>query len=226
MPDRRRPRARRPPLLTAAVVLVALVTVALGGSALSGCSSASDGTSSAAPPETAVTAPEVFVALGAQETNNSDRRDLQDDWAQIVLAEAIPPGGVYVNLATDDATVQSALDRQLPQAADLHPTIATVWLESADVRRGHPSGHLRPPADRAGRGSPGGRGDEDPAAHARRHPAPDRAPAPAPAWRGRWPRWPRPPAPPWSHWATCPTARQDTGQRRIADQVSSALRSP
>ena len=81
----------------------------------------------------------VFVALGATETNNSDRRDLQDNWAQIVFAETIPSGGVYVNLATDDATVQSALDGQLPQAAALHPTIATVWIESADASLGTPA---------------------------------------------------------------------------------------
>ena len=107
------------------------------------CSSGAGGASSAAPPETAAGAPVVFVALGARETNNSDRRDLQDNWAQIVFAEALPPGGVYVNLATDDATVQSALNDQLPQAISLHPTVATVWVESADARSGTPPATYR-----------------------------------------------------------------------------------
>ena len=115
-----------------AAVVVGLVVAA-------GCSSGPDGTSSAAPPETSATPPVVFVALGAKETNNSDRRDLQDNWAQIVFADTIPSGGVYVNLATDDATVQSALDEQLPQAVALHPTVATVWIESADAHLGTPA---------------------------------------------------------------------------------------
>lgn len=107
-----------------------------------GCSSSGGSPSSAAPPETAAAPTVVYLALGAKETNNSDRDDLQDNWPQIVFAETLP-AGVYVNLATDDATVQSALDSQLPQATALHPTIATVWVESADARLGTPAATYR-----------------------------------------------------------------------------------
>ena len=54
----------------------------------------------------------------------------------MLFAEHMAPGGVYVNLATEDGTVKSAIDGQLPSALDLHATVASVWLESADVRLG------------------------------------------------------------------------------------------
>ena len=119
------------------LVLCIMVMVAAG------CSSSGGSTTSDAPPETNAGPAAVFVALGAKETNNRDRDDLQDNWPQIVFAETIPSGGVYVNLATDDATVQSALDAQLPQATALHPTMATVWIESSDARLGTPAAVYR-----------------------------------------------------------------------------------
>jgi len=120
-------------------VLVLFVGVTLAA----GCSSSGGSTTSDAPPETNAGPGVVYVAVGAKETNNRDRADLQDNWPQIVFAESIPSGGIYVNLATDDATVQSALDGQLPQAASLHPTIATVWVESSDARLGTPASVYR-----------------------------------------------------------------------------------
>jgi len=64
-----------------------------------------------------------------------------------VFAEHLPAGTVYVNLATEGATAASAAAGQVPQAAALHPTVATVWVEAADVRLGTPAAeyerHLR-----------------------------------------------------------------------------------
>src|SRR4051794_12663376 len=78
----------------------------------------------------------VYVAIGGIETLNRNRDDIQDNWPQIVFGEAMPPGALYVNLATEDATVRSAQQDQVPAAVALHPTVATVWVEAGDVRQG------------------------------------------------------------------------------------------
>jgi hypothetical protein len=104
---------------------------------LTACSPGSSDTASEAPPITDPQSPVVYVAMGGIETLNSDRsRDLPDNWPQVLFAEHMAPGGVYVNAATESATAKSAIDGQLPTALDLHATVATVWLESADVRLG------------------------------------------------------------------------------------------
>jgi hypothetical protein len=113
-------------------VLTVVSTVAL----VVGCSSGSGIPASEAPPVTEAPPPVVFVAMGGIETLNSDRDDLPDNWTQLVFAEQVRPGGVYVNVASEGATADSALDGQLAQALDLHATAATVWLESADLRLG------------------------------------------------------------------------------------------
>jgi hypothetical protein len=118
----------------ARAALVALAVVLLG--VLAGCSSGSSDAASEAPPVTDPLPPVVYVALGGIETLNSDRRDLPDNWTQLLFSEHMAPGGVYVNLATEDGTVKSALDGQLPQALDVHATVATVWLENTDLRLG------------------------------------------------------------------------------------------
>ncbi|MGZ4693698.1 MAG: hypothetical protein ACXWA3_08720 [Acidimicrobiales bacterium] len=131
-PDRRVPLRPRSALL----VGLALLLVLAGLAGLAGCSSGSSSTASEAPPVTDPTTPVVYAAIGGLETLNSDRDDLPDNWPQLLFRDHMAPGGVYVNLASPDATVKSALDGQLSQALDLHATVATIWLESADERLG------------------------------------------------------------------------------------------
>ncbi len=107
-----------------------LVTVLL---VAAGCSSGSSSSSAEAPPVTDPAPPVVYVAIGGIETLNSDRDDLPDNWPQLLFRDHVAPGGVYVNLATQLGTVKNALDAQLPAALDLHATVATVWLESGDA---------------------------------------------------------------------------------------------
>jgi hypothetical protein len=117
----------------------ALVTLVIAGLVLvSACSSGSDLAAPAAPAGTGgvETPSAVYVALGGLETLNRSRDDIQDNWPQIVFAEQLPTGAVYVNFATEDATSHSVLQDQLPKAQALHPTVATVWVEAADVRNG------------------------------------------------------------------------------------------
>jgi hypothetical protein len=115
------------------VALAVALVVALVGSS---CSSGSSGSSSEAPPVTDPQPPVVYVAMGGVETLNSDRNDLPDNWPQLVFAEHLPAGAVYVNLATGGGTVKSAIDGQLPEALDLRATVATLWFENADLRLG------------------------------------------------------------------------------------------
>jgi len=119
------------PTTTMLRMMLALLLVLVAG-----CSSGSSGATSEAPPATDPSPPLVYVAMGGIETLNSDRDDLPDNWPQIVLAEHLPAGAVYVNLATEGGTVKSGLDGQLPEARDLHATVATIWFESADLRLG------------------------------------------------------------------------------------------
>jgi hypothetical protein len=104
----------------------------------SACTSSSNLAAPAAPVGTGgVEAPSaVFVALGGIETLNRSRDDIADNWPQVVFAEQLPAGAVYVNLATEGATTRSVLHDQLPKAQALHPTVVTVWVEAADVRTG------------------------------------------------------------------------------------------
>jgi len=125
-PGPRQGRARR----SAIVLVVALALV----SSVAACSPGSSSTASEAPPVTDPGTQVTFVAIGGPETLNADRDDLPDNWPQVLFSQHMAPGGVYVNLATSDATVKSALDGQLPQALDLHATVATIWLESGDER--------------------------------------------------------------------------------------------
>lgn len=124
-------RARRIGLGLASLVVVA-----------ASCSSGGSGLSTPAPPATDGGPSEVLVAIGGGETTNVGRNDLADNWTQLVFATQ-PPGAVYVNLATDNATIHSALEDQLPQADALHPTVAMIWVESADARLGTPPEEYR-----------------------------------------------------------------------------------
>ena len=128
------------------------------------------------------------------------------------------PGGVYVNLATEDATVKSALDGQLPQALDLHATVATIWLESADVRLGTSIRVLPRRAHDARRGPAGRRGQGLPAAQrplgSRRRPR---------RCRRRW-RWsPARPGPRSSTSVTSPTAATTPASAASPITVAAAM---
>jgi hypothetical protein len=113
---------------------VAVFVAVAAGAVLSGCSPAKP--ADQGPPTTPAPPRQVFVALGGVETLNSARDDLPDDWTQLVFTETLSTSAVHVNLASADGTVQNALDVQLPDAAALHPTIATVWVGASDVRNG------------------------------------------------------------------------------------------
>lgn len=83
---------------------------------------------------------EVYVALGASETVGAGLDDqplrLREIWPQLFFNEALPRAATYYNLAISGITTGDALQRELPQALALHPTVATVFFTVDDLIQG------------------------------------------------------------------------------------------
>jgi hypothetical protein len=83
--------------------------------------------------------PVTFVTLGTDETEGRGLgfpESLREAWPQVVFRTTLPQRTVFVNLADGGTTVAEAVDRQLPAAQELEPTLATVWLTSTDADAG------------------------------------------------------------------------------------------
>ncbi len=133
MSERRRGSAHLGP---AKLVLVPVMVLLM--SALAACSSTGPHVANA--PEGTEINPPVLVTMGAVETSNLDfRTDRRDTWTQIVFDKAMPAAAVLINLAGDNITAERVIDTQLPELASLHPTVVTIWVESADVRVATPT---------------------------------------------------------------------------------------
>jgi acyl-CoA thioesterase I len=79
----------------------------------------------------------VYVAVGASETAGvGSDQPLREAWPQVLFRTALPPSTVFVNLGIPGATVASALRDELPQALELAPALATVWLNVNDLLSG------------------------------------------------------------------------------------------
>jgi lysophospholipase L1-like esterase len=63
---------------------------------------------------------------------------LREAWPQVFYRQAQPRETVFVNLAIPGATVAEALARQVPEAVELRPALATVWLNVNDLVAGVP----------------------------------------------------------------------------------------
>jgi lysophospholipase L1-like esterase len=112
----------------AAVAVVALLTV--------GCS---DGADESAPTPTSAGPPQVYVAIGSDETvGTGSERPLLEAWPRVLFRTALDQSTVFVNAATEGSTVAQALDEQLPVANELQPTLVTVWVNRWDVVAGVP----------------------------------------------------------------------------------------
>jgi hypothetical protein len=84
-------------------------------------------------------APVTYVSLGTDETEArylGFPHSLRQAWPQVIFRTTLPQRAVFVNLADDGATVAEALDRQLPAALELAPSLATVWLTATDADEG------------------------------------------------------------------------------------------
>ncbi|MDQ3146691.1 MAG: GDSL-type esterase/lipase family protein, partial [Actinomycetota bacterium] len=102
------------------------------------------GTAAPTVPEAESSSPVVWVAIGADETDETDGEGLEDEerlrssWTRLVFREALPRRAVHVNLASADASAADALDRQVPSALEVEPTLVAVWLTSGDIEEATP----------------------------------------------------------------------------------------
>jgi lysophospholipase L1-like esterase len=82
----------------------------------------------------------VYAAIGASETVGDGIGDnalrLRDEWPQLFFNAALPRGSTYVNFGIPGATTQVALEREVPAALTIRPTIVTVWLNVNDLVQG------------------------------------------------------------------------------------------
>lgn len=111
---------------------IALAVASLVASVVAaGCTD--KGPSRAAVADRAAGGPVTFVVVGDDRATAGQTRDaLHQAWPQRVFTRSLPRRAVYVDLATDGATVGDARRAQVPAAGDLKPTVVAVWLGHAD----------------------------------------------------------------------------------------------
>jgi lysophospholipase L1-like esterase len=78
-------------------------------------------------PRTRAGAPLNYVALGGGEVAGDGTEDaLRDAWPQVLFRTALPRSATLVNFASTGATMQDVLDRQVPLAVALRPSLVTI----------------------------------------------------------------------------------------------------
>lgn len=81
--------------------------------------------------------PGVYVALGTSETAGVGLNDfelrLRFAWPQVFYNTALSRATSYYNFAIPGITTTQALQRELPQAMAVHPTVATVFFTVDDL---------------------------------------------------------------------------------------------
>ena len=81
--------------------------------------------------------PGVYVALGTSETAGVGLNDfelrLRFAWPQVFYNAALSRATSYYNFAIPGITTTQALQRELPQALAVHPTVATVFFTLDDL---------------------------------------------------------------------------------------------
>jgi lysophospholipase L1-like esterase len=91
----------------------------------------------AASPRPTSAPPPVYAAVGASETAGIGAMDPgRQAWPTVLYLTALPAATVYYNLGIPGETVHAALTGELPQALEVHPTVATVWLNVNDIAAG------------------------------------------------------------------------------------------
>jgi lysophospholipase L1-like esterase len=89
-------------------------------------------------PRTPAGPPLTYVALGGGEVLGDGTGDpLREAWPQVLFRTKLPRSATFVNLASTGATVQDVLDRQVPLAVAIRPTLVTISV-SDDLFRDTP----------------------------------------------------------------------------------------
>jgi lysophospholipase L1-like esterase len=78
----------------------------------------------------------VYAAVGASETAGWGAGNFRtESWPQVLLDVALP-GFRLVNLGLPGATVERAIERELPKLKRSDPDLVTVWLNANDIFQG------------------------------------------------------------------------------------------
>jgi lysophospholipase L1-like esterase len=113
----------------------ALAATIVGVLVASACSGGSNGTGS--PPASNAGTAQTLLVVGTGNALGDTLDDpLRDDWPRVVYLESFPRATVFVNAAERNATVASALNRQVPIARELRPDTVLVWVGVNDMDRG------------------------------------------------------------------------------------------
>lgn len=81
-----------------------------------------------------------YVAIGASESVGIGADDpAAEGWTQVFFRIALPRAAVFVNLGIPGATVEEAIQEELPDAVGAGPDVVTVWLNVNDLIRGVPA---------------------------------------------------------------------------------------
>lgn len=111
----------------------ALLVVTLGAGSGAGCSDGRPPTGARPSAGRPAESP-LYVAVGASESVGFGTEEpLRHAWTQVFYRKALPRRAVFVNLGVPGATVADALERQLPEALALRPSLVTVWLNVNDL---------------------------------------------------------------------------------------------
>ncbi len=113
-------------------VIAATIGCALVATACSGGS----GGAGRPPPSQAGTAQTLLVVGTGNALGDTLDDPLREDWPRVVYLESFPRATVFVNAAEGNATVASALTRQVPIARELRPDTVLVWVGVNDMDRG------------------------------------------------------------------------------------------
>lgn len=104
---------------------------------LAACTAADDGGTQETGREPRREPPEgIYVAVGASETAGWGAGNFRtESWPRVLLDLALPDFRL-VNLGLPGATVERAIERELPKLARAEPDIVTVWLNANDILQG------------------------------------------------------------------------------------------
>lgn len=86
----------------------------------------------------APTAAPLYVAIGASDSVGTGARNPASEGWVPQLHQKMPPGTRLANLGIGGLQIHQAIDQVLPVAADLRPSIVTVWLAVNDFAAGVP----------------------------------------------------------------------------------------
>jgi len=118
--------------------IVGIIGALLASTGLAACGHAASGIGAGAVPSVSPSGPALtYVAIGASETLGFGADDpVRQGWTQVFYRTALPRATTQVNLGIPGATVQEALEREVPEARQLHPDVVTVWLNVNDLLEG------------------------------------------------------------------------------------------